>query len=99
MALTITRRELSAEELRVAARRSKDSDQARRLLAIALVLEGSARTEAARVTGMDRQTLRDWVIRYNAEGVEGLRDRARPGRPHPVPSASNGACAQSSPPV
>ena len=48
MALTITRRELSAEELRVAARRSKDSDQARRLLAIALVLEGSARTEAAR---------------------------------------------------
>ena len=81
MALAITRRERSAEEVRVEAQRTKDSDQARRLLAIALVLEGATRTEAARVTGMDRQTLRDWVIRYNAEGVEGLRDRARPGRP------------------
>ncbi len=81
MALTITRRELSAEELRVAARRTKDSDQLRRLLAIALVLEGASRTEAARVTGMDRQTLRDWVVRYNSEGVEGLHDRPRPGRP------------------
>lgn len=81
MALAITRREHSAEELRVAARRTKDSDQARRLLAIALVLEGASRTEAARVTGMDRQTLRDWVMRYNAEGVEGVRDRPRSGRP------------------
>ena len=90
MALTITRRELSAAEVRVEARRSKDSDQARRLLAIALVLEGSSRTEAARVTGMDRQTLRDWVIRYNAEGVEGLRDRARPGRPGQLTAAQLG---------
>jgi transposase len=81
MVLALARREVSAEELRVAARRTKDSDQARRLLAIALVLEGASRTEAARITGMDRQTLRDWVIRYNAEGIEGLRDRARPGRP------------------
>ena len=81
MALAITRRDLSAKELRAEARRTNDSDQARRLLAIALVLEGSPRTEAARVTGMDRQTLRDWVLRYNAEGVEGLRDRPRSGRP------------------
>lgn len=81
MALTITRHDCSVGELRLAARRAKDSDQARRLLAIALVLEGGSRTEAARVTGMDRQTLRDWVIRYNAEGVEGLRDRPRSGRP------------------
>ena len=81
MALAITRPELSAEDLRLAARRSKDADQARRLLGIALVLDGASRTEAARATGMDRQTLRDWVIRYNAEGVEGLRDRPRPGRP------------------
>jgi transposase len=87
MALAITRWELSAEELRVEARRSKDSDQARRLLAIALVLEGLSRTEAARVTGMDRQTLRDWVMRYNAEGVDGLRDRARPGRPAQLTTA------------
>lgn len=81
MALAITRRDRPAEELRAAARRSKDSDQARRLLAIALVLEGRSRSEAARVMGMDRQTLRDWIIRYNEEGLEGLRDRPRSGRP------------------
>jgi transposase len=81
MAVVITQRELSAEELRVAARRTRHSDQARRLLAIALVLEGASRTQAARITGMDRQTLRDWVMRYNAEGVGGLGDRRRPGRP------------------
>jgi transposase len=81
MALAITRTDLSAGDLRAAARRTEDSDQARRLLALALVMEGSTRTVAARSAGMDRQTLRDWVIRYNAEGVEGLRDRLRPGRP------------------
>jgi transposase len=81
MALAITRTELSASDLRREARRVKDSDQTRRLLALALVLEGHSRSAAARQTGMDRQTLRDWVIRYNAEGVVGLCDRRRPGRP------------------
>lgn len=81
MALAITRTELSAAELRREARGAQDGDQARRLLALALVLEGHPRGEAARHTGMDRQTLRDWVIRYNEAGVEGLRDRPRPGRP------------------
>lgn len=81
MALAVRRRDLSAADLRAAACRTEDSDQARRLLALALVMEGSTRTAAARSAGMDRQTLRDWVIRYNAEGVEGLRDRSRPGRP------------------
>ena len=81
MALAITRTDLSATDLRAAARRTDDSDQARRLLALALVMEGSTRTVAARSAGMDRQTLRDWVIRYNDEGVEGLRDRPRSGRP------------------
>jgi transposase len=57
------------------------SAQARRMLAIALVMEGADRTTAARSCGMDRQTLRDWVHRYNAEGIAGLIDRARPGRP------------------
>lgn len=87
MALTITRNELSANDLRREARRAKDSDQTRRLLALALVLEGHSRSEAARQTGMDRQTLRDWVIRYNAEGVDGLRDRPRPGRPAQLTAA------------
>jgi transposase len=50
------------------------------MLALALVMEGKARTEAAISCGMDRQTLRDWVHRYNAEGLEGLLDRHRSGR-------------------
>ena len=50
------------------------------MLALALVLEGASREEAARAAGMDRQTLRDWVHRYNAEGLAGLRDRPRSGR-------------------
>jgi transposase len=80
MALAITRTDLSAEELRAQARRSQDGDQACRLVALALVLEGASRTAAARAGGMDRQTLRDWVIRYNEAGVDGLRDRPRSGR-------------------
>jgi transposase len=87
MALTITRTELAAEELRRAARRAKDNDQARRLLALALVLDGETRTVAARAAGMDRQTLRDWVIRFNAEGVDGLCDRPRSGRPSQLDAA------------
>jgi transposase len=51
------------------------------MLALALVLEGRPRTEAAELNGMDRQTLRDWVHRYNALGVEGLKSRHAPGRP------------------
>src|SRR5690348_11435714 len=50
------------------------------MLALALVLEGSSREEAARHAGMDRQTIRDWVHRYNEEGLAGLHDRPRPGR-------------------
>src|SRR4051794_20951207 len=81
MTIAITRREPGAGELRREAARCRDARAARRMLALALVLEGSSREEAARAAGTDRQTLRDWVHRYNAEGVEGLRDRPRPGRP------------------
>jgi transposase len=80
MALAITRTDLTAEELRGQARRAQDGDQACRLVALALVLEGASRTAAARAGGMDRQTLRDWVIRYNEAGVDGLLDRPRSGR-------------------
>ena len=51
------------------------------MLAMALVLEGVNQTTAAKSCGMERQTLRDWVDSYNAEGVAGLADRPRPGRP------------------
>jgi transposase len=80
MTVAVTRRELGAVELRREARRCRDTAASRRMLALALVLEGSSREEAARAAGMDRQTLRDWVHRYNAEGPAGLRDRPRSGR-------------------
>ena len=77
--LEIMRTELSAAELRRAAARSRDADAARRMLALALVLEGKSRKEAAESCGMDRQTLRDWVVRYNDKGLPGLSARVPPG--------------------
>ena len=79
-ALEITRTEHSAAALRALSRRYSDGAQVRRILAIAMVLEGRPRTEAADLNGMDRQTLRDWVHRYNRGGVEGLKSRRSPGR-------------------
>ena len=79
MAVALTRLELDASDLRRAATRCRDAKAARRMLALALVLEGASREDAARHAGMDRQTLRDWVHRYNAEGLAGLRDRPHPG--------------------
>ena len=78
-AVAITRLDLTASELRRAAQREKNSPAARRMLAVALVLEGTDRRTAAESCGMDRQTLRDWVHRYNAEGLAGLRSRKPPG--------------------
>ena len=78
-AVSITRLDLTASELRKAASGEKDGAAARRMLALALVLEGSNRTMAAETCGMDRQTLRDWVHRYNAEGLAGLRNHKPPG--------------------
>ena len=80
MTLAITRCDLTAEDLRRAARTSRSVAQSRRCLAIASVLDGRSRTAAAASAGMQRQTLRDWVHRYNAEGVAGLLDRPRPVR-------------------
>lgn len=79
--IEITRRDFSATELREFASHERDGAVVRRLLAIAMILEGASREEAAQLSGMDRQTLRDWVHRYNAEGVEGLRSHVSPGRP------------------
>jgi transposase len=80
-AITITRTDHSAAVLREVAGKSTDGAQVRRLLALAMVLEGRSRAEAAEQSGMDRQTLRDWVHRYNAEGIEGLVSRHGPGAP------------------
>ena len=81
MAIAITRQHESAAELRRLARGSRDVAQARRLLAIALVMEGRSRTDAATAAGMDRQSLRDWVHRFNADGPAGLLNKPRSGRP------------------
>lgn len=78
--LEITRDEYTGAELRALSSRCSDGAQVRRMLALAMVLEGRSRTEAAELAGMDRQTLRDWVHRYNALGVEGLKSRCAPGR-------------------
>jgi transposase len=74
------RTDLTATEVRERARAAATPDQARRLLAIALVLDGASRVDAARSTGMDRQTLRDWVHRFNVAGPDGLVERKAPGR-------------------
>ena len=79
-AVAISRTDLSAAELRVSAAHMKDARPARRALAIAAVLEGASREDAARSMGMDRQTLRDWVRRYNDNGLDGLYDLQAPGR-------------------
>jgi len=93
-ALTITRADFTAEELREAAARSNDAKAARRMLALALVLEGYPRGKAADLCGMDRQTLRDWVIRYNAEGVAGLSNRISPGPKPRLTSEQEAAVAE-----
>ena len=90
-ALAITRTEHTAAELRVLACKSTDGEQIRRLLALALVLEGRPRTEAAEQNGMDRQTLRDWVHRYNSSGVDSLKSRRSPG---PTPALTEEQMAE-----
>jgi transposase len=79
-AIEITRQDLSLSQLRAEAARTADAKQARRILAIAMVPDGHSRLLAAQASAMDRQTLCDWVHRYNADGLAGLADRPRPGR-------------------
>ena len=74
------RNDFDAIALRRLARSSKDVRQSRRLLALAAVYDGMSRSAAARVGGMDRQSLRDWVHRFNDHGPDGLFNTAPPGR-------------------
>jgi transposase len=75
------RNDYDGNQLRALAKRSRDPRQVRRLLALAAVYDGMSRSEAAKVGGMDRQTLRDWAHQFNEEGPEGLKNRAGAGRP------------------
>jgi len=80
MAALAIRDDIDPGELRRRARREHDGRVSARLIALANALEGMDRASAARLAGMDRQTLRDWVHRYNAEGIAGLFNRPLPGR-------------------
>jgi transposase len=74
------RKDRTPTALRKLAKQADDARIARRILAIANALDGMSRDDAARAAGMDRQTLRDWVLRYNADGIDGLADRWNGGR-------------------
>lgn len=75
------RDDFDAGRLRALARGSKDGPQARRLLALAAIYEGDTRSDAANIGGVTLQIVRDWVLRFNAHGPEGLLDRKAPGQP------------------
>jgi len=83
MTVQITRLDFDVDGLRKQAARVAEASVARRVLALALVLEGQSRAAAAKRCGMDRQTLRDWVIRYNEAGIPGLSDRLHGGGAQP----------------
>ena len=75
------RADYDAEMVRSAAKRSKDGPQARRLLALAALYDGATRTEAGKIGGVTLQIVRDWVMKFNADGAESLLDRKAPGQP------------------
>jgi len=88
------RTDFSAGELRRLAAATKNANQSRRLLSLAAVLDGMSRTEAARIGGMDRQTLRDWVHRFNQHGPEGLTDTWSKGHPPRLSAEQQAELAQ-----
>ncbi len=94
MTVEIMRTDKSACDLRCAAAACRDAKAARRMLAIALILDGTDRKTAAENCGMDRQTLRDWVHRYNDAGIEGLSNRRSPGRSRQVPMPCSSSTVQ-----
>ena len=75
------RTDFTADALRVIARTAKDGPQARRPLALAAIYDGATRTAAARIGGVTVQIIRDWVVKFNAHGPEGLINRKPPGQP------------------
>ena len=73
------RRDFSAARLRGLAKKTKDGPQARRLMTLAAIYDGATRTEAAKIGGVGLQIIRDWVLRFNVYGPDGLLDRKPPG--------------------
>jgi len=87
------RADFDAQMSRAAAKRSKDGPQARRLLALAAIYDGATRTQAAEIGGVTPQIVRDWVVKFNALGPDGLIDRKAPGQPSRLNDAHRAALA------
>src|SRR4051794_24592432 len=85
------RTDFDAQALRAIARATKDGPQARRLLALAAIYDGATRTAAARLGGVTVQIVRDWVVKFNAQGPEGLVNRKPPGQPSKLTDAHRAA--------
>ena len=85
------RTDFDADALRAIARKTKDGPQARRLLALAAIYDGASRTEAARIGGVTLQIVRDWVMKFNAHGPDGLINRKAPGQPSRLNDAHRAA--------
>ncbi len=90
----LLRADFDATSVRVAAKRSKDGPQARRLLALAAIYEGATRSEAAKIGGVTLQIVRDWVVKFNTHGPEGLIDRKAPGQPARLNDTHRAALAE-----
>src|SRR4030088_1804440 len=88
------RADFDAPRLRAIARGRKDAAQTRRLLALAAVYDGARRTEAAAIGGVTLQIVRDWVIKFNAHGPDGLIDRKAPGQPSKLNDTHRAALAE-----
>jgi len=86
--------DFEAVQLRGLARKTKDGPQARRLLALAAIYDGAKRTEAAKIGGVGLQIIRDWVLRFNARGPDGLLDGKSPGQPSKLNDAQRQAIAR-----
>jgi transposase len=87
------RTDFDASALRSCARKAKDGPQARRLLALAAIYDGATRTEAAKIGDVTLQIVRDWVMKFNANGPDGLIDRKSPGQPSRLNDAQRAAIA------
>jgi transposase len=81
MAAIPLRTDFDASTLRASARKTKDAAQTRRLLALAAIYDGATRTQAAKIGDVTLQIIRDWVVKFNAHGADGLVDRKAPGQP------------------
>jgi transposase len=88
------RSDFDALQLRTIARKTKNGPQARRLLALAAVYDGATRTEAAKIGGVTLQIVRDWVMKFNAHGPDGLFDKKAPGQPSKLKDIHRAALAK-----